>query len=100
MADPRSQELLKTGAHYQLVHAAAAVLALSLVRSGLARMSTVAVLFLGGSLIFAGTLYAMALGAPKILGAATPVGGLGLMTGWAMLAFQAWRAPSLDRAKP
>ena len=49
--------------------------------------------------IFAGTLYAMALGAPRILGAVTPIGGLGLMAGWSLLAWQAYRA-GLGKAKP
>jgi uncharacterized membrane protein YgdD (TMEM256/DUF423 family) len=62
-------------------------------------MQTVAGLFLGGGLIFAGTLYAMALGAPRILGAVTPLGGLGLMAGWSLLAWQAYRA-GLGKAKP
>lgn len=35
--------------------------------------------------IFSGTLYAMALGAPKFLGAFTPLGGLLLAIGWALL---------------
>ncbi|MEI6461891.1 MAG: DUF423 domain-containing protein [Verrucomicrobia bacterium] len=40
-----------------------------------------------GSIIFSGTLYAMALGAPRWLGAITPVGGLLLITGWLLLAW-------------
>lgn len=40
-----------------------------------------------GAAIFAGTLYAMALGAPRWLGAITPVGGLLLITGWVLLAW-------------
>ena len=39
-----------------------------------------------GILIFCGTLYAMAFGAPRILGAITPIGGLGLLGGWLVLA--------------
>ena len=99
ITDLKAQDWLKTGAHYQLVHAVAALVALSLTRAGLERMQTVASLFLGGGLIFAGTLYAMALGAPRILGAVTPLGGLGLMAGWSLLAWQAYRA-GLGKAKP
>lgn len=36
----------------------------------------------GGLLLFSGTLYAMALGAPRWLGAVTPLGGLCLAGGW------------------
>jgi uncharacterized membrane protein YgdD (TMEM256/DUF423 family) len=33
------------------------------------------------------------------LGAVTPIGGLGLMAGWSLLAWQAYRA-GLGKAKP
>ncbi len=45
--------------------------------------------FLLGSLLFSGTLYAMALGAPRWLGAVTPIGGVGLLSGWFLLALAA-----------
>lgn len=45
-----------------------------------------AVLLLAGTLLFSGTLYAMALGAPRFLGAITPLGGLCLAAGWLLLA--------------
>ncbi|MEM1379933.1 MAG: DUF423 domain-containing protein [Pseudomonadota bacterium] len=38
--------------------------------------------FAPGCAIFAGTLYAMALGAPTWLGAVTPVGGTLMLLGW------------------
>jgi uncharacterized membrane protein YgdD (TMEM256/DUF423 family) len=43
-------------------------------------------LFVGGGLVFSGTLYAMALGAPRWLGAVTPLGGAALIAGWLALA--------------
>ena len=42
-----------------------------------------------GSVIFAGTLYAMALGAPRWFGAITPIGGSLLIAGWLLLAWSA-----------
>lgn len=39
-----------------------------------------------GTLLFSGTLYAMAVGAPRALGAVTPVGGALLIAGWLTLA--------------
>lgn len=47
--------------------------------------------FLAGLLIFCGTVYALALGAPRWFGAITPVGGLAFMAGWALLALAALR---------
>lgn len=38
-----------------------------------------------GILIFCGSLYAMALGAPRWLGAVAPIGGTALMLGWLFL---------------
>jgi len=73
---------LKTGAHYQLVHALAALVALSRSARGPAW------LFVAGGAIFGFTLYLMALGWPRWLGAITPVGGALMIAGWLWLA---WR---------
>lgn len=40
-----------------------------------------------GPVIFSGCLYAMVLGAPKILGAIVPIGGALMILGWVGLAF-------------
>jgi uncharacterized membrane protein YgdD (TMEM256/DUF423 family) len=42
--------------------------------------------------VFSGTLFAMALGAPRWLGAVTPLGGLSFLAGWAALAWAAGRS--------
>jgi uncharacterized membrane protein YgdD (TMEM256/DUF423 family) len=85
-AGPRAAEWLKTGAHYQLIHAVAALVAV-----GRPRGRAAAWLFLAGGALFAGSLYAMALGGPRALGAVTPLGGLALIAGWCWLALGAWR---------
>jgi uncharacterized membrane protein YgdD (TMEM256/DUF423 family) len=76
----------QTGVQYQMWHALI-VTALGLSGARWARLP--AWLFAGGALVFAGTLYAMALGGPRWLGAVTPLGGLSLIGGWVLLA---WRA--------
>ena len=86
-ADPKAQEWLRTGAQYGMIHCLAVFAAAWL------GARTAGVLFLAGAAVFAGTLFAMALGAPRILGAVTPLGGLALMAGWAVLAWAAWRRP-------
>lgn len=45
-----------------------------------------------GTAVFAGTVFALALGGPRWLGAVTPLGGLGMIVGFAWLALAAWRA--------
>ena len=79
-------EWLKTGAQYQLIHVVAALVALRIEARGPAW------LFVIGAAIFALTLYAMALGAPRWLGAITPIGGALLIGGWLWLAWSAARS--------
>jgi uncharacterized membrane protein YgdD (TMEM256/DUF423 family) len=43
-------------------------------------------LILGGVIVFSGSLYALALTSLKWFGAITPVGGLGMLSGWLVLA--------------
>ncbi|HEY8572562.1 DUF423 domain-containing protein [Phenylobacterium sp.] len=87
VADPKAQEWLRTGAVYGFVHVLAAFAA---ERFG-ARWAQG--LFVVGAAIFAGTLWAMAMGGPRVLGAVTPVGGLSLMVGWGLMAWRVARRP-------
>jgi len=81
-AQGHAADWLRTGGQYQLIHAVAALVALRLEARGPGW------LFVAGGAIFALTLYAMALGAPRWLGAVTPIGGAMLIGGWLWLA---WR---------
>jgi uncharacterized membrane protein YgdD (TMEM256/DUF423 family) len=47
--------------------------------------------FIFGTLVFSGSLYLLALGGPRWLGAITPVGGLAFLIGWLLLAWAVWR---------
>ncbi len=89
VTDPQARAWLQTGAQYQLTHALAVFACVLLWRLGGGGAQIAAWLFLAGSLVFAATLYLMALGAPRILGAVTPVGGALLILGWAALAWTA-----------
>lgn len=44
-----------------------------------------------GVIIFAGSLYAMTLGAPRWFGAITPIGGILMIAGWLWLTVSAFR---------
>ena len=83
-----------TAAQYHLLHAPV-IVAVGLLqgqrktRAGRAPGDAAGWALLLGSLVFSGTLYAMALGAPRWLGAVTPLGGVGLMAGWLLLAWAA-----------
>lgn len=83
-------EWLRTGGEYELIHAVAAIVAAQL------GAELAAMLLLGGSIVFASTLYAMAFGGPQILGAITPIGGVGMILGWLLFA---WRGAAKSRKR-
>jgi uncharacterized membrane protein YgdD (TMEM256/DUF423 family) len=89
VTDPSAKEWLRTGASYEAVHALATLAVAALFAPGARRGGWPPALFLLGSLFFSGSLYAMALGGPRWLGAVTPLGGLLFLAGWAMLAWAA-----------
>lgn len=89
VSDPLSKELLHTGSTYEAVHALATLACAALFTRGGRRAALPPALFLSGSLLFSGSLYALALGAPRWTGAITPVGGLMFLAGWASLAWAA-----------
>ncbi|MFL9842286.1 DUF423 domain-containing protein [Sphingomonas sp. ST-64] len=84
-AEGKAAEWLRTGATYQLIHVVAALVAAQMGAKGPGW------LFAAGAAIFAFTLYAMAFGAPRWLGAITPIGGTALIAGWLWLAWHALR---------
>ncbi|WP_342745823.1 DUF423 domain-containing protein [Caulobacter mirabilis] len=89
VSDPKAQEWLKTGAGYQAIHALATLACALFIAQGARGARFAPALFLGGTVLFSGSLYLMALGAPRWLGAVTPLGGLGFMAGWLVLAWSA-----------
>ncbi|GAA4001608.1 DUF423 domain-containing protein [Sphingomonas humi] len=78
----------QTAVGYLLPHAVA-VTAIGL--AARPRLALPAWLLAGGSALFAATLFAMALGAPRWLGAVTPLGGTAMIAGWLLLAWRALR---------
>ena len=94
VGDPRMAELLRTGALYGMVHAAALIAVIGLAQGREPRRGAAAVAgasFALGILLFSGSLYALALGAPAWTGWITPFGGVALMLGWAALGALAFR---------
>jgi uncharacterized membrane protein YgdD (TMEM256/DUF423 family) len=90
---PEMLAVFETGARYQMYHA------LGLLAAGWAAArwpGTAAALagwlFLAGTVVFSGSLYALALTGVRALGAVTPVGGVAFIAGWAALAWAALRA--------
>lgn len=75
----------QTAVHYQLFHAVA-LLALGLFGAATNRpLGVTPWLFAIGVVCFSGSIYALVLGGPRLLGPVTPLGGLALIAGWASL---------------
>ena len=75
----------ETGARYHMYHALAMALA------AIAGTRWPPALFLGGIILFCGSLYALALTGVGWLGAVTPVGGVLFIAGWLCVAVCALR---------
>jgi uncharacterized membrane protein YgdD (TMEM256/DUF423 family) len=81
--DAQAMELWHTAVSYHLWHALALALAVAV---GTGRSARVAVWSLAlGIVLFSGSLYALALGAPRWSGIITPFGGLAFLLGWVAL---------------
>jgi len=82
----------ETAVRYQLFHA----LALLAVAWAIARWpgpvtAAAGWLFVAGTLLFSGSLYALSLSGVRWLGAITPLGGLAFLVGWGCLIWAALR---------
>ena len=84
---PEMLAVFETGARYQMYHA----LGLMAVAWAVARWPGAAAvwagwLFVVGTVLFSGSLYALALSGARWLGAITPLGGVACLAGWVCLA--------------
>ncbi|MDB5495245.1 MAG: hypothetical protein JWP86_2582 [Phenylobacterium sp.] len=95
VADPAAKELLKTGATYGFLHSLATFACATFMQLGARRARFAPAFFLSGVVLFSGSLYALAFGAPRWVGAVTPIGGLSFLAGWAVLV---WAARGVDPA--
>jgi uncharacterized membrane protein YgdD (TMEM256/DUF423 family) len=86
--EPRAKEVFENAARYQMFHALA-LLAVGLLvlrgRTGRA-LDLAGWCFLTGTVLFSGSLYMLSLTGIRWLGAITPLGGVGFLLGWTLLA--------------
>jgi len=82
----------QTAAQYHLVHALAVGLAAG-VAARAPGGTAAGWLFLGGIVLFSGSLYTMTLTGVRKLGAVTPIGGALFLAGWAALGVAALHLP-------
>ena len=82
--------VFETGVRYQMYHALALFAAAwAASRWPGAWTSAAGWLFVAGTLVFSGSLYALSLTGQRWLGAVTPLGGLAFLAGWLCLAVAA-----------
>jgi uncharacterized membrane protein YgdD (TMEM256/DUF423 family) len=89
---PEHWLLYQTALHYQFYQTPGLLcvgLALRLCAARLLRLA--AALLAAGIVVFSGSLYGLALGGPRALGALSPLGGLLLVAGWLVFALGVWR---------
>lgn len=86
-------DIWETGVHYQMFHAIVIVVIGALMSKNVIgnvkslRVAGTAMLI--GVILFAGSLYALALTKITILGAITPIGGVSMLIGWVALLMSA-----------
>jgi uncharacterized membrane protein YgdD (TMEM256/DUF423 family) len=84
--------VFETGARYEMYHALGLGLAAwASSRGGGAAAGWAGWLFVLGTVLFSGSLYALALSGVRALGAVTPLGGVAFIAGWIALAVAALR---------
>ena len=87
---PDMLAVFETGVRYHMYHALALILtSLLMARMGGWLVNAAGWCFVGGILLFSGSLYALAISGVTMLGAITPIGGLAFLAGWACLAIAA-----------
>jgi uncharacterized membrane protein YgdD (TMEM256/DUF423 family) len=89
---PDTLGIFEVGARYHMYHALGLLAAAWAVARWPGGATTAAGwLFVVGTVVFSGSLYALSLTGQRWLGAVTPLGGLAFILGWAGLAWAALR---------
>jgi uncharacterized membrane protein YgdD (TMEM256/DUF423 family) len=82
----------ETGVRYQMYHALALLaVAWAVTQWPAAPVRAAGWLFIGGTALFSGSLYLLALTGAGWWGAVTPLGGVLFLAGWLLLAVGIWR---------
>jgi uncharacterized membrane protein YgdD (TMEM256/DUF423 family) len=83
----------ETGVRYELVHALALLfVGLAADRWPQAGWGRAGWLFVAGTILFSGSLFALSLTGLRVLGAVTPLGGLCFLAGWMLVLVSAMRS--------
>jgi len=89
---PELLAAFETGVRYHLIHALALLSVAWATTRWPGRATNIAGwLFLAGTVLFSGSLYALSVSGIRALGAITPLGGVAFIAGWLTLAWAVWR---------
>ena len=90
--DTRELALWETASRYLMYGGLGVVLmGLALAVQDRTAVHWAAIALASGTAVFSGTVFLLALGGPRWLGAITPLGGVGMILGFVLLAFAALR---------
>jgi uncharacterized membrane protein YgdD (TMEM256/DUF423 family) len=87
LTSPQAKGWVETGSSQHMAHTLALFVCVWLGTKGYTKARFAVPFFSVGIALFAGSLYALALGAPRIVAMAAPLGGLSLLSGWLLLAW-------------
>lgn len=90
---PDQLSIFEVGVRYQMYHALGLLaIAWAMTRWPHGAVSAAGWLFIIGTILFSGSLYALSLSGVRSLGAITPFGGLAFLLGWLLLAWVIWQS--------
>ena len=87
ITSPQAKAWVETGSSQHMAHSLALFACVWLQTQGFGKARFAVPLFGLGILLFAGSLYALAFGAPRAVAMAAPLGGLCFLSGWLVLAW-------------
>lgn len=95
--EARLLHAFETGVTYQMSHSIVLLVVLVLIEQWGKHWALVYAsgFYVAGILLFSGSLYLLALTGMKWLGPVTPIGGLALIVGWALLLVGIWQNTTL-----
>lgn len=86
-------DVFDTAVRYQFYHSLGLLgIGLALRTHDVGALRAAALLIVVGIALFSGSLYALTLDAPRMIGVVTPIGGLALIAGWLAFAYGIWRS--------
>lgn len=95
IVDSDAVATFNTGVRYQMYHVFA-LLATGLSGIPIRKKKIISILFMVGILLFSGSIYILTFNSKidvdlSFIGPVTPIGGLALIVGWAILAYSYWK---------